>query len=45
VIPASLVDMFLVAYPARRYRSTLLSIAVHSAQTVMFTLLLLTLVL
>jgi len=44
VIPASFVDMFLVAYPARRYRSTLLSIAVHSAQTVMFTLLLLSLV-
>jgi membrane protease YdiL (CAAX protease family) len=37
-IPASFVDMFLVAYPARRYRSALLSITVHSAQTVMFTL-------
>jgi hypothetical protein len=45
VIPASLVDMFLVAYPARRYRSALLSMAVHSAQSVMFTILLLTLVL
>jgi membrane protease YdiL (CAAX protease family) len=44
VIPASVVDMFLVAYPARRYRSALLSMAVHSAQTVMFTLILLTLV-
>ena len=44
VIPASIVDMFLVAYPARRYRSTLLSMAVHSAQTVLFTILLLTLV-
>jgi membrane protease YdiL (CAAX protease family) len=45
VIPASLVDMFLVAYPARRYRSALLSIVVHSAQSVLFTILLLTLVL
>ena len=45
VIPASFVDMFLVAYPARRYRSALLGIVVHSVQTVMFTVLLLTLVL
>jgi membrane protease YdiL (CAAX protease family) len=44
VIPASFVDMFLVAYPARRYRSALFSMAVHSAQTVMFTVLLLALV-
>jgi membrane protease YdiL (CAAX protease family) len=45
VIPASLVDMFLVAYPARRYRSALLGIVVHSAQSVVFTILLVTLVL
>jgi len=44
VIPASLVDMFLVAYPAKRYRSALLGMAVHSAQSVMFTVLILTLV-
>ena len=44
VIPASFVDMFLVAYPARRYRSALFSIVVHSGQTVLFTLVLLTLV-
>ena len=44
VIPASLVDMFLVAYPAKRYRSALLSIVVHSAQSVLFTILLLTIV-
>jgi membrane protease YdiL (CAAX protease family) len=45
VIPASLLmDPFLVAYPARRYRSALLGMVVHSAQTVMFTILLLTLV-
>lgn len=44
VIPASLADMFLVAYPAKRYRSALLSIAVHSAQSVLFTILLLTVV-
>ena len=45
VIPASLVDMFLVAYPARRYRSALLSIVVHSAQSVLFTILVLSIVL
>ena len=45
IIPASLADMFLVAYPARRYRSALFGIVVHSAQTVMFSVLLLTLVL
>jgi membrane protease YdiL (CAAX protease family) len=45
VIPASLLmDPFLVAYPAKRYRSSLISIAVHSAQTVMFTVLVLSLV-
>ena len=45
VMPASIVDMFLVAYPAKRYRSALLGIAVHSAQSVVFTVLLLTVVL
>lgn len=45
VIPASLLmDPFLVAYPAKRYRSSLISIAVHSAQSVTFTVLVLNLV-
>ena len=44
VIPASLLDMFLYAYPVKRYRSAVLGIVAHSAQTVMFTALLLTLV-
>ena len=33
-IPAALLDTFLLAYPAKRYRSTWMSIAVHSAQSV-----------
>lgn len=44
-IPTSLLDTFLVAYPSRRYRSALFGIVVHSAQTVLFTVLLLSLVL
>jgi membrane protease YdiL (CAAX protease family) len=45
VIPASvLMDPFLIAYPAKRYRSALISIAVHSGQSVLFTLLLLSVV-
>jgi len=44
-IPANLLDTFIVSYPARRYRSALLGIAVHSAQTVIFGALLLVLVL
>ena len=39
MIPSVLVDMFVLAYPARRYRSALLSIAVHSSQTVVILLL------
>ena len=38
------VDMFLYAYPVKRSRSVLISIAAHSVQTVLFTTLLLTLV-
>ncbi len=30
VIPATIADAFLVAYPAKRFRSALFSIAVHS---------------
>lgn len=45
VIPASLLmDPFLYAYPAKRYRSALISIAAHSAQTVVIGLLVLSLV-
>ena len=34
VIPASMTDAFVLAWPAKRYRSAWISIAVHSAQTV-----------
>jgi uncharacterized protein len=45
-IPGTLLaDTFLVAYPSRRYRSALLGIAVHSAQSVVLAALVLTLVL
>jgi membrane protease YdiL (CAAX protease family) len=39
MIPSVLMDSFVLAYPARRYRSALLSIAVHSSQTVVILLL------
>jgi len=46
VIPQTLVvDTVALALPARRYRSSLLGIAAHSAQTVFFTVIALTLVL
>jgi uncharacterized protein len=35
-IPANLLDTFIVSYPSRRYRSALIGIGVHSAQTVVF---------
>jgi uncharacterized protein len=44
-IPVNLLDTFVVSYPARRYRSALIGIAVHSAQTVVFGAILLVLVL
>ena len=44
-IPAPCCDTFIVAFPAKRYRSALLGIAVHSAQTLFFLGLLLGLVL
>ena len=44
-IPVNLLDTFVVSYPARRYRSALIGIAVHSAQSVVFSVLLLALVL
>jgi membrane protease YdiL (CAAX protease family) len=34
VIPAALLDTLIISYPSRRYRSALIGIAVHSAQSV-----------
>ena len=45
VIPSALADTFLYAYPARRFRSAWMGILVHSAQTVVISLLVLFLVL
>ena len=44
-IPGTLVETFLVAYPARRYGSAWIGIIVHSAQTVVFTVVILMIVL
>jgi uncharacterized protein len=44
VIPTALLDTFLLSYPAKRYQSTWISIAAHSAQTVVIGLLVLTVV-
>jgi uncharacterized protein len=44
VIPASLLDTFILAYPSKRYRSAWIGIAVHSAQSVVLAVLILTLV-
>jgi membrane protease YdiL (CAAX protease family) len=44
VIPATLLDTFIISYPSKRYRSALIGIAVHSAQSVFFIILILTLV-
>ena len=43
-IPVNTLDAFLLSLPASRYRSALIGIVVHSAQTVVFTILLLVLV-
>jgi uncharacterized protein len=45
VIPAGLLDTFILAHPSKRYRSALIGIAVHSAQSVFFLALVLSLVL
>lgn len=45
MMPTVLVDTFALAYPARRYRSVLVSIAVHSMQSVIIVLMTLGLVL
>jgi uncharacterized protein len=44
VIPAGLLDTFILAYPSKRYRSAWIGIAVHSAQSVFLAILILTLV-
>lgn len=44
-MPKVLLDMFVLAYPSRRYRSALLGIAVHSAQSIVLGALVLALVL
>ena len=44
-IPHNVLDTFYLSYPGKRYRSALLPIAVHSAQTVVLGLLLLAVVL
>ncbi|HEX2701796.1 MAG TPA: CPBP family intramembrane glutamic endopeptidase [Acidimicrobiales bacterium] len=45
VILPSLAGIFTMAYPTKRYRSALMGIAVHSGQTVFFTVAVLTIVL
>ena len=44
-IPVNLLDTLLISYPTKRFRSAWIGIAVHSAQTVVITLLVLKLVL
>jgi membrane protease YdiL (CAAX protease family) len=44
-IPAALLDTFIISYPAKRYRSALIGIVVHSAQSVVLLALVLPLVL
>lgn len=45
VIPWTLLDAFILSYPSKRYRSALIGIAVHSAQSIVILALVLTLVL
>jgi membrane protease YdiL (CAAX protease family) len=42
VIPATLLDTFIISYPAKRYRSAWIGIAVHSAQSVVLAVIVLT---
>jgi membrane protease YdiL (CAAX protease family) len=44
-IPTSLLDTFILAYPTKRYRSAWIGIAVHSAQSMVIAVIVLTLVL
>jgi membrane protease YdiL (CAAX protease family) len=43
-MPATLLDTFFIAYPAKRFRSAWIGIVVHSAQSVVLAILILTLV-
>jgi hypothetical protein len=43
-MPGALFDMFVIAYPTKRFRSAWIGIAVHSAQSVVLAIPLLTLV-
>lgn len=45
LMPGTLIDIFALSYPSRRYRSALMGIAVHSTQTVLALALTLSLVL
>jgi CAAX protease family protein len=45
VMPGTLIESFLLAYPTKRYRSAWIGIAVHSAQSVFFAIALLLIVL
>jgi uncharacterized protein len=42
VIPATLLDTFIISYPAKRYRSAWIGIVVHSAQSVVFAIIIFT---
>jgi len=44
VIPTTLLDTFFIVYPSKRYRSASMGIVIHSAQTVLITVMVLTLV-
>lgn len=44
-IPVNLLDTFVLSYPSKRYRSAWIGIAVHSAQSVFFALIVLSIVL
>jgi CAAX protease family protein len=44
VMPGTLIESFLLAYPTKRYRSAWIGIAVHSAQSVFFAIALLVIV-
>jgi membrane protease YdiL (CAAX protease family) len=45
VIPATLLDTFIIAYPSKRYRSAWMGIAIHSSQSIFFAIIGLSLVL
>ena len=45
MIPTTLVDIFALAYPSRRFQSAWMGIIVHSLQSVFIIILILTLVL